>query len=96
MVRRLNIRHRKARAPDQMSFAMELFEHEGQRRVGRDRERLVQLEHRAVRFSLGGMDAPSRLLVPVERMFDGPAGLVEVRGRIHQGQLARLCRTRLK
>ena len=75
---------------------MELFEHEGQRRAGRDRERLVQLKHHAVRLSLGGMDAPSRLLVPVERVLDGPASLVEVRGRIHQGQPARLCRTRLK
>ena len=75
---------------------MELFEHERKRRAGRHRERLDQLEHRAVRLSLGGMDAPSRLLVPVERVFDGPAGLVEVRGRIHHGQPARLRRTRLK
>src|SRR6266571_1639909 len=79
-----------------MSLAMELFEHEGQRRAGRDRERLLQLEHRAVRLSLGGMDTPSSLLVPVKRVFDGPAGLVEVRGRIHQRHSARLCRTRFK
>src|SRR2546425_13137722 len=75
-LRRLNVGHRKARTPDQMSFAMELFEHEGQRRAGRDCERLIQLEHCTVRFPLGGMDSPGRLLVPVERMFDRPARLI--------------------
>src|ERR1043166_3878406 len=79
-----------------MAFAVELFEHEGQRRAGRQRRRLIQLEHRPVRLSLRGMDAPGRLLVPVESVLDGPARLIEVRGGTYQGQLARLRGARLK
>ena len=79
-----------------MSLAMELFQHERERGAARNQERDFQFEHRLMGFADPGMDSPGGLLVPVERVIDGPAALVEVRGRIHQRQLTRLRCARLE
>ena len=67
-----------------MAFAVELLEHEGERRAGCDVQFFFQLKDRAMRLALAWVNAPRGLLVAVERVRDGPLVLVEIGGRIRE------------
>src|ERR1051326_6595800 len=70
--------HGKARASDEVTVAVELFEDEGEHGARRDGEWLLGLKDRLMTLADLGVNAPGGLLVAIDGVFNGPAVLVEV------------------
>ena len=73
----------QSRSANQVPAAVELIEFNGDARIRRNR--LLQDEHRFVRFADGGVDAPGCLGLAVDGTGNVPASLVEVGDRRGNG-----------
>ena len=78
-VRRIIRRDREAERADEMPTAMRLLEHDGEVGTGLERQRFREFKDRLMRLADGWMNPPRRLDVAIERAFDAPARLVEIR-----------------
>ena len=73
-----------------MSAAVQLLQNERQCHAVCRVDWFFQLKDRLMRLTHLRIDAPCCLRVPVERVRDGPAALVEVRNRLVQGNCSGL------